>query len=404
MAFTAGLRFLRVKHLAQVASLAVLGTVLVAILAVREFRTAGSGADLDSRLDGLSSVVYGGRMSRPELFRNALVLPRLNAQRVGDPARLQALLPAGATFDVFVKGGFVAPRLDNLRGQPLRTHLAYAFEMSYRRVIESNDGQRIVERRTFGPVRMAKILAATEMQLNLGPRERTLFDRVRFPAASDGLAVGDLHAVAAAMLGAAGNAVEQSDVSLALLETDRLSEKTVRLTYVDGLGIESVEGLDGPLSGRQLLLLFRQFVVPPGLCPADPNADPAFTRMTVNDLASISDPTRSPADGGTVLLQAVAGPEGRTSCSHVLYNPEEYSYRNRQAAPTQAELRAATRMGTLYYDPEGTFISRATIHWPLGQLEVFSECLLYENPFVDIDSELTMTVDYFCRRVADASG
>ena len=86
--------------------------------------------------------------------------------------------------------------------------MAYVFEVRYRRDIESNDGQRIVERRTFLAVREAKLLTPVgEMTLNLGPPETAELDRIVFPGPGEGINAGPVRELAETILASGVQAV-----------------------------------------------------------------------------------------------------------------------------------------------------------------------------------------------------
>ena len=182
MTLMPALRLECVKSIFQAAALLMIGLAVIGALWNREVCTAQASAVSDRRQrEDPFLKVRGKHVTRSNFKAMDLVDPFENAPLLGDSERVKALLPAGSTYDVLVKGGFVAQKSDPLHGGPLRNHMAYAFEMSYRREIESNDGRQIVERRSFGSVRMAKILsAADDMQLDLGSPDQPVFEGVSF--------------------------------------------------------------------------------------------------------------------------------------------------------------------------------------------------------------------------------
>jgi len=391
---------LRLKHatsIFQAVILLAVGLVVIGALWTQEVRTAEASRqeDLTTSLDWYRTLICGSEVSRSEFWAMAPQTPAANAPLVGDPERIKALLPAGSTYDVLVKGGFVAQRKDNTCGGRPRTHVAYAFEMSYQRVIESNDGHRIVERRSFGTVRMAKILStADDMSLQFGPPDGLVLEDIQFPGPGAGIVAAPVRPVAEAMLGSGVETVMNCNASLALLEEDPLSGKSVRLTYVDGIGIESVEALGWSFTGSQLFFLFCQPVLSSDLLPGQ-----NCTELDPSRLSPFSDPTKLPHSGSAVLLEAFAASDGNVCGCRVLRIPFEVYGEDGSASPTSDQIRsAATPIGALQYDPDWMFVTQATLNWRFMDLEVSPDRLLFESRFNDFQSEPTFTVHYHCTK------
>ena len=396
---------LRLKHatsIFQAVILLAVGLVVIGALWTQEVRTAEASRqeDLTTSLDWYRTLICGSEVSRSEFWAMAPQTPAANAPLVGDPERIKALLPAGSTYDVLVKGGFVAQRKGNACGGRPRPHMAYAFEMSYRRVIESNNGHRIVERRSFGAVRMAKILSEADgMSLQFGPPDGLVFDGIQFPGPGVGIVAALVRPVAEAMLGLGAEMVVSGDASLALLEEDPLSGKSVRLAYVDSVGIESVEALGSPLTGAQLLSFFSQPVLSSDLLPGQNARDRLCTTLDTIRLIPFSDPSRRPRADSKVLLDSFAACDGNLRGCRILQIPFE-THDEETSLPLASDqiCAIATPMGVVHYDPEGTFVTQATLYWRLTDLEVSLDRLLFEGGFREFQSVPTLTVHYHCEK------
>ena len=81
---------------------------------------------------------------------------------IGDRDRIKEVLQAGKTYRVVAKAEFKLRVEDKDWGIKQITNLAYVMEMQVSRKIESNDGHRIVEVRTFDDLRNAKVLFQVE--------------------------------------------------------------------------------------------------------------------------------------------------------------------------------------------------------------------------------------------------
>jgi hypothetical protein len=394
-----------VEDVLQAAVLLIIGLLVVGALWVREIRTARVSGTTDlTQESNVLLKAHGTHVTRAKFNALELVSPCEGATLLEDPERMKALLPAGSTFDVLVKGGFVARRANLLHGGPRRNHVAYAFEMSYRREIESNDGHQIVETRSFGPVRMAKILStADDMQLDLGAPDQRLFDGIIFPESAAGMTAGPLALVAQAMLRPGHDMALTCDTDLAMLENDPLSGKTVRLTYVNGLGVQSVEGLGWSLTGVQLAFLFCQNVLPEGVSSRHEADGTIFAKVDARRLIAFCDPSRPPCDDFSVFLESTVSSDGTVSGCRVLRIPDDVLYAEEDAIPlTSAQmLAAATRMGEIHYDSSGTYVASATLQWHFLDLETYCDRLLFELAKRDFLDYPTFTVHYHCTRLKD---
>lgn len=200
-----------------------------------------------ARLESIE-IGPGGRFSRGELAD-----PPVSPAPLDDPQRVRRLLPEGAVIRSLLKGGFAAPLVSAEGSQSTRT-LAYAFEAATSRTIESNDGRRVVERVRFEIRRMLKIVADGDVSLDLGPPEQrrvgTLAD---LAAAGDRVDVPFRTAAEAVLAPGSG----PHGTGRATLGNDSLAGKTVRITYVDGEGVQSVEPIGCQLSGAEAAYLMQ---------------------------------------------------------------------------------------------------------------------------------------------------
>jgi len=200
-----------------------------------------------------AEVSFGQRMEQEHLAQ-----PPASPPPVGDPERIRRLLPAGSTREVLVKGGYVA-RLAATMGPANDLGLAYAFQTLTARTIESNDGRRIVERLHFQKRDLMKVVASHDgLRFRLGPPGEPWPDS--FNGRLDGNDRADVPVETVECISVTGSTPEEA-TSRAVVAADSLAGKTVRVTYVDGAGVESVEPIGCRLSGAEAVFLFHTAVL-----------------------------------------------------------------------------------------------------------------------------------------------
>lgn len=312
--------------------------------------------------------------------------------------QVMSAVPVGRSYEVLVNGG-VTGRSPDMFYRPMhRRYMAYMFEMRYQRTIESNNGCRIVERRTYGSVRTAKILSSAGVNLKLPPPDVVRLDCLDYPEAGGGIAVAPVRPVAEAILERGATAVVDDSTSRAFLEQHLLSGKSVRLTYVVGVGMSSIEPLGWTLTKSVAAHLFTQTVLPPPLPTSDSLGRPLTDFiLPPAEFTAFLDPTQFFSSGCTreIGLRVVPGVnESGVACELSLLPgtsiPElPYAVREYRRSP-------AVPLGRLQYDPHLKTITRALIEWPRDALRISHDQLLFELE-KDWGECRPLTVQYCCR-------
>ena len=210
--------------------------------------------------DAKGALSYGnGRGDRPPVKTGTFPAASQpwSPAAIADPQRIKKLLPVGSTHVLHTKGGMAGTLQPGFHWSlRRRLQVVYAFESLVRRTIESNDGTRIVEVRHFEKVHMARLFSESEnLKLDLGPPAKRILESF-----DDANRVGtrkvDPGNLADAILLGGVETIAAYATNRAYVQTDSLSGKTVRITYVDGQGVVSVEPLDCTLpdSVRQFLM------------------------------------------------------------------------------------------------------------------------------------------------------
>ena len=242
---------------------------------------------------------------------------------VADPDRIEATLQVGRTYLVRAKGGFVVPATHvDYHGRRRTVNLAYAFETVFSRTIEQNDGQRVVELRRFGGIWAVALLSAEDLALDLGPPGEPLLQTLAPAEPHEGNRRVVPRLVAEAILPNAPETVAADAAAQAFWDSDSLSGKTVRLTYVDGVGVESIQPLGCTLNWADRNFLFLAPALWHGyaLSGSGSNAPdgwsidatqlmelmpPAMSRLAKGKILVRGDPDARPRGGRQVNLQIV---------------------------------------------------------------------------------------------------
>lgn len=153
---------------------------------------------------------------------------------------------------------------ERFSGGPARdvTNLSYLAEMRITRKIESNDGRRIVELRRFHQARNAKLLCDVEsITIELGLPGQVLLgvlDAVE-PGSTESVLVAK--PLIEAILSITAQPVANASVTKAFAHVDTLAGKTVRITYVDGTGVEELVPVGCTLSESERDFIFATAVL-----------------------------------------------------------------------------------------------------------------------------------------------
>ena len=178
--------------------------------------------------------------------------PKHKPKRIDDPKRIKETLQVGKTYRTILKVGLEARVEDKDWGVKTITNLVYEAEMALDRTIKSNDGHRIVELRHFDNARSVKLLTDIEdVSIEFGPVGMLALGALDYLRPGTGATIVAAKPIAEAILARGADEVAKSTATKAFAHVDSLSGKTVRITYIDGVGIESVEPVDCTLTDSE---------------------------------------------------------------------------------------------------------------------------------------------------------
>ncbi|HUT93716.1 MAG TPA: hypothetical protein VMY37_29905 [Thermoguttaceae bacterium] len=285
------------------------------------------------------------------------ILPRERQTPLADPGRVKRWLRVGETYVVRIKGGFAGPATYiEYRGNERAVRLAHAFETIQHRTIESNDGHRIVELDHFERVWAVTLLYdAKEPALDLGPPGEPLLDAFRGCEPHVGMRRVAPKAVAEAILRNPDRAVAANATTVALWHSDSLSGKTVRITYVDGVGVESIEPVGCSVAVVDRDYLFRApFLWQGDMLAGNRNPNGTWT-VDAAQLRGLTPPSMREIPRGKIVIE----PTG------------DYRQGGTQRATLRIRRPPSGRPAEYPFPPVGTFqydlgesrITAATLHW-----------------------------------------
>lgn len=315
---------------------------------------------------------------------------------INNPDRIKEVVQAGKTYDSLLKGGFDARVEDKDWGIKALIHLAFMFEAVVHRSIESNDGKTIVEVRHFEKVGAVKVLSKVEsVTIDLGRPAETILGPLiaRLGGGGKVILLASVKPLAEKIL----QSVVQSSVddanSKAFAKLDSLSGKKVRITYVDGRGVTSVEEIAGTLTEDERNFVYNTAVL------SDYHALPDIKKKIGEEwsvdgiqLVNYLDPSLRGIPSGQVWL--VRRPDE---------TKDGKQYADVEIARGHVELDSSdsstqrlgtfTPRGTLRYDIANQFVESAELGGDMVVEKVSKDHILFESRF---KTQPKLKITYFC--------
>jgi hypothetical protein len=313
---------------------------------------------------------------------------------INSPERVRQVLEQGKTYHMLTKGGFVAPLEPAEAGAPKRW-LAYVFETLVHRTIEKNDGFRVVEVRHFENMGMVKLLVdAEEISLDLGPvREQILGPRGLLvedeaPVSLSAKSVGD------AILSAVDRPAAESPGARAFGCANSLSGKTVRITYADGIGVESVEPIGCTLIRPDVRLLFRTPVLADCYILPRPESLPGRKwKVDARQFTGLVELGQRVVPSGRMCLQKEPGDGSSDPGRVALRMEDESAWDLFRLDGCRGRVGDHSVKGTMVYRLDGDFMKRVDLRCPIYPLYISQDWFLFDDVFL---GEPVMTVSHDC--------
>ena len=345
-------------------------------------------------VSGPSPVRSGPVVADGQTVRRAeLSHPPPSPKPVGDPDRIKETLLEGKTYRVVLKAGLNARAEDKAWWRKEVINLAYVVEMQVDRTVERNDGRRVVELRHFVTSRNVKLLCDVEdAAIDLGAPGVLLLGALAYLQPGAGLAVTAAKPVADAILRRGAQEAARGKATRAVAHVDTLSGKTVRITYVDGLGVESVEPVGCTLTRDERDFVAGTAVLSDCYIWDLRKAVGARWKVDGSQLSGLIDPSlRGTTDGEIHFVRDDDGKEdGRTFAA---LRVEGGSLMVNSSDASTRRVGTFSPRGTLRYSLTDKVVERATLVGRFDVEEVTTDHILFETSF---KTRPTLTVEYAC--------
>lgn len=226
--------------------------------------------------------------------------------KVADPAKIAETLVAGKTYDILRKTALSVIGRDKDYGSTDPIKIVILGESISSRKIESNDGERIVEVRKIIAMRGVKILASrADLEPAIDPLEEPVL------AALDGRpgpwqgTLGEEQIVLLQRVFPSRAEALAADDSLKILgQVHSLTGKTVRITFVNGKGVEKLEPIDCELTAAERDFFLHRDILADARFFPDLKIEPGATwQIEGQAFGELVDASISPKASGKVVVR-----------------------------------------------------------------------------------------------------
>jgi len=349
--------------------------VLIIVLLTGRNPTPPTHGPSGNRAPEPPAVSPGQKVSREELPN-----PPKKPKAIGDEKRIRDVLQVGRNYELLMKGGFTARVEDKDWGVNEVTNLAFYYEMPATRSIESNDGKTVVELRQFGKIAVTKLLTVESVTIDLGVPGDCALGVMEWFEPGSGITVLSVKPVAEAILGAAARSVA-SDNAKAFGQVDSLSGKKVRITYVDGVGVQSIEPISCSLTASERDYVFNlallsdsnmmRLDIPPG----------GTWTIAGSEFIGLLDPTMRGVPRGEVAVVREADQEENGKKYGMLrIQPNSYLEIDSSDASTR-RIGSLAPQGTLRYNITDGYVDNVSLTGDVHLEKVSQDHLLFEASY-----------------------
>jgi hypothetical protein len=308
--------------------------------------------------------------------------------------RIKAVAKEGRTYKSLVKARVESQIIDKNWGIQEIVYMAYLAEMAITRQIEKNDGDTIVEVRSFDIARAVKIDSKVEISLKLGPVGTCLLGALATfqPELTGGFVV--LAPVVKAIAENGGQLLVDQSAAKAWGHMNSLAGKQVRITYIVGKGVSSVEPIGCNLTSEEkgwiygTAVLSDYYVMPQIDCePGDKWA------VDGAQLAGLIDPELRGRPKGQIVLRRGANFNQNNQRHAELEVDSGYLLIDRSDESDQ-RIGTFTPRGELKFSLDDQYVASANLSGDASFEEVSKDHLLFETVH---KVKPTVTIQYSCR-------
>lgn len=309
---------------------------------------------------------------------------------VANPDRFRQNLQPGKTYVTHTRGTMFVRATDKDWGIEEVVTINFLFEAQIDREIESNDGKTIVEVRHFRDIHSAKFECRLEdIRIDLGPVGAVLLPNLQ----------GSLHGLISGLrwIGISPEKiVGLADSMKVFTSVDRLSGKSVRLTYEDGKGVLKVEPVKGDMTSEERDFHMASVLVSDSLIIPDIDIK-IGNRWAVDgsNFSNLIDPGLLARTTGEIMLERTGDQIVQNkNCRHLKAVSGRLQFED--SDQRVGVIGNFEPQGDLFFSPDDQVIIAAKLQGR-AKLEKFSkDHLLFEARMRRMPE---LTVDYTCRIV-----
>lgn len=269
------------------------------------------------------------------------------------------------------------------------------YEISASRTIESNDGKKIVEVRHFEAVRTAKLLADVEsVTIELGIPGGMVLGALEYVNPGSGVAVLSAKPIAESILKNGAQAVVNSNAR-AFGQVDSLSGKQVRITFVDGVGVQTIEPIGCSLTASERDFVSNTAALSDYHTMPNVNIEPgkAWT-VDGSEFSGFFDPSmRGVPEGKVVIAREDNHEENGKLYARLSIQPGSYVEINSSDASTR-RIGSFTPGGTLQYNITDGYVETARLIGNMQIERLSQDHILFEASF---RTRPKLDISYSCK-------
>jgi hypothetical protein len=353
---------------------------LVVLIAIEIFK--------GDRNQGAKTSIIGEKITRDQISK-----PPEIPKPIGDPDRIKDVLQQGKTYRLVLKAGIEAVVEDKAYTLKTKTNMAYMGEFVIKRHIESNDGHRIVEIRTFESCKTLKLEShVDELKLDWGlPGELTLASLEVF---QPGLGLGALAAKAVVETVLKNSAdLTARDKIQQWHQLDSLSGKTVRIVFEDGQGMVELEPVGSSLTASEKDFVYHTSVLTDYYLFPDVKVKPSKTwKVDASKISAFIDPSLRSIPSGSITVKR--GEDQTKDGKQLAKLTIESGYVELDGSDASTgRVGSFSPQGDLMFNITDGFIQDAELRGSMKIEKVSKDHLLFETT---MRSEPKLKVQYHC--------
>jgi len=313
---------------------------------------------------------------------------------VAKPQRIKETVQAGKTYRIVIKEGVQSRVEDGDWGLKVVVNITYSGEHEILRKIESNDGHRIVELRTFVASRNVKVLSTVEQaQLDLGTSGTLSLVALEF------LAPGTLETVAVSkpifdsLFKEGAQQLANDNSAKVKAAVDSLSGKQVRIVYVDGVGVESLTQVGCTLTEDERDFIFTTSVLSDCYIMPEIDKKPGESwTVPGSEFAILFDPSWRGHPVGNIVLKRDKD-QDISGQPHAVMKVDSGVVSINATDASKRRMGTFTPKGQMTYSLTNNHVDSAKLQGSLTVEELSRDHLLFPAKFKATPS---ITIDYFC--------